>query len=221
MCGRFALFSKVDVIRQYADLIDANIEWSPHYNISPGMMLPVLIAKNQTPVIALQKWGFVPDFAYGRGKEMKIFSPINVKSETINDKPMFRNSFKNRRCLIPANGFYEWRKSDRQPFFITVKKMQLLFLAGIWNTGKRITPTIPDNFAIITTKANEKLIPIHQRMPVIINPEKIEDWLLGNKQDKLVKMLAPFPEEEIDIRPVTRKVNFSKINHAGLIENTS
>ncbi|MBW6516708.1 MAG: SOS response-associated peptidase [Candidatus Cloacimonetes bacterium] len=218
MCGRFALFSNIKVILEYADLIDSDIEWSPHYNISPSMMIPVLIKNSKTPVIDLQKWGLIPNFSYSTDKEKNAFSVINAKSETITTKPMFKNSFKYRRCLIPANGFYEWRKSDRQPFFIRVKDLPLIFFAGIWNSPKVENHTMPNNFTIITANANEKLQPIHNRMPVIFRPEQIHAWLFNSNQTELIEMLKSFPEEDMIIEPVSREVNYSRMDHPGLIE---
>jgi len=218
MCGRFALFSNIEVIMKYANLIDSNISWSPHYNIAPSMEMPVIINKEGSPVVTSQKWGFIPDFVYKSKSQVKTFAPINVKSETIDQKPIFRNSFRKRRCLIPVNGFYEWRKADRQPFFIYVKDLPLFFFAGIWNSNRDEKSSEPANFAIITTEANEKILPIHNRMPVIIDPEKMNEWLSSEGQDELKNLLIPYPDDYIELYPVSKAVNYNKNNFEGLIK---
>ena len=208
MCGRFALFSNINVILKYADMIEQDMEWRPHYNIAPSMIVPVIRGEKNTAAISFQKWGYLPHFFRDNDKGSKSFAPINVKSETITEKPIFRESFKKRRCLVPANGFYEWRKPDRQPFFITLRETPLMLFAGIW---------IPDTFAIITTEANEILRPVHDRMPVIIHPKKMRDWLFSGDQDDLKEILAPYPSEEMELRPVSKEVNKSGTDHPGLI----
>lgn len=219
MCGRFALFSNIDVILQYADLIDSDMEWTPHYNVSPGMFLPVLAANGRKLQLSKKKWGFIPSFAYYSENEERMFSIINAKAETISEKASFRCSFKNKRCLIPANGFYEWRKSDRHPFYITLKDQPLLLFAGIWNTPPKKMKPAEETFAIITTTANETLMPLHQRMPLIINPDKVSDWLFNPGQNNLKELLLPYPGNDMEIRPVSKEVNYSKIDHAGLISS--
>jgi|SRR5690554_1566872 len=221
MCGRFALFSNIEIIMKYADLIDNNISWSPHYNISPSMEIPVLIYRDESPTITVQKWGFVPDFVYKSEPKNKSFAPINVRSETIEEKPIFRNSFREKRCLIPTNGFYEWRKSDRQPFFIHVRDIPLFFFAGIWNSNREDISSQPATFAIITTRANKKILPIHVRMPVIVHPEKMQEWLSPARQDVLKDLMNPYPDEDIELNPVSKAVNYNKNNEDGLIKPVS
>ena len=218
MCGRFALFSNIEVILKYADLIDNDLEWRPHYNVSPSMVVPVIISDNNHKVLDRQSWGYLPNFSRPSADKKSIFSIINAKSETISEKPIFRTSFQKRRCLIPANGFYEWRKADRQPFFISIKEQPLIFFAGIWNAQDIASQTSPRSFAIITTNANSKLEPIHHRMPVIIHQEIITEWLFSSDQKHLLDMLKPYPAEEMLTQPVSKEVNQSRINHPGLIQ---
>jgi putative SOS response-associated peptidase YedK len=218
MCGRFALFSKIDVIMKYADLIESNVEWSPHYNIAPSISIPVLLNNNNKIELSYRKWGYMPDFVYHSSSGKQPFTIINAKSETITEKPTFKGSFDKRRCLIPANGFYEWRKADRQPYYITVKDEPLFFFAGIWNDPQADFPENEKAFAIITTKANGQLLPIHHRMPVIINPSSFRDWLFSTDQSALLEMLKPYPVNKTLIQPVSKEVNNSAVNHQSLIE---
>ena len=218
MCGRFALFSNIDVILKYADLIDSDLQWTPHYNISPSMAVPVLINKSNQIAIDMQKWGYIPGFTTAHSQNKSIFTIINAKAEMINEKPLFKTSFLKRRCLIPANGFYEWRKDDRQPFYITIKDQLMIFFAGIWNSPHTADQTTQGNFAIITTNANSELEIIHQRMPVIIHPGRIKEWLFASDQLLLQDMLRPYTPEETLVQPVSREVNHSKIDHPELIK---
>ena len=217
MCGRFALFSDISVIKKFADLFDSNLNWAAHYNIAPSLDIPVIINHGGKRLLTTLKWGFVPDFA--KDGDNSGFSIINAKAETLAVKPSFKTVYKKMRCLIPANGFYEWRKSDKQPFFMTVKDTPLIFLAGIWNRYEtRNSISIQGNFAIITTNANRSLEPIHHRMPVIISPDDADRWLFQNGKSTLDDLLMPWSDENLIINPVSREVNYSNVNHPGLIE---
>jgi putative SOS response-associated peptidase YedK len=217
MCGRFALFSDINVIKNYAQLFDNNLNWSAHYNIAPSLEIPVIINSHGKRYLTMLKWGFVPDFA--RHGDNSGFNIINAKAETLAIKPSFKQVYKKNRCLIPANGFYEWRKKDKQPFYVTVEGEPLLFLAGIWN--KPVEKTQLGTFAIITTNANSTLEPIHHRMPLILTEENLNRWLFQEGKNSLEDVMEPYPDEGLKIYPVSREVNYSSVNHPGLVERVT
>ncbi len=217
MCGRFALFSNIQVILKYAEYFNSEFEWSPNYNVSPGTVVPIIISKDNKTLLVDYRWGLIPDYIDLEEKGSSGFKIINAKGETITKKTTFKGAFKSRRCLIPINGFYEWQKPDKQPFFIKLKKHKLFFLAGICNYPKPKTNNTSGNFAIITTKANRVIEPIHQRMPVIIKPEDLQKWLRNSTKNCLDEFILSNREEDMEIYPVSKEVNYSGINHPELV----
>ena len=180
------------------------------YNVSPSSNIPVVKLDNGERVLESMHWGFIPHWA----KDTKI-QPINAKSETVNSKPFFRSAFKKSRCLIPANGFYEWlRMGDhKQPYYFRLKDDDLLAFAGLWDHWENPEGQSIDSCTIITTVANDVMKPIHDRMPVILDPEDYEDWLeKGGKE-----LLQPYAGEMV-CYPVSTVVNNPRNNGKDLIE---
>ena len=183
MCGRFALWSDRNRLISHYGLSGAP-EYGAAYNIAPSSHIPV-IRLHPGKELALCHWGFVPHWA--RDAKLK---PINAKAETIAEKPFFRDAFRQRRCLVPANGYYEWKAVNgrKQPYFIRLKETELFSFAGIWSSRQGPDGAI-ESCAIITTSAHEALAGIHHRMPVIIEPEDHAAWLHeGGKT-----LLKPYP----------------------------
>jgi putative SOS response-associated peptidase YedK len=188
------MFSKPEALaeRFHVELPRAPIKAT--YNAAPSQgLLTVLNA--EPDVITVSTWGFVPEWAAGR-KDVKPI--INARAETVATKPFFRQAFKTKRCLMLADGFYEWQraKGGKVPYRITLKTEELFAFAGIWSTIHDAAGKEQQTFAIITTEANELMAPIHKRMPVILQERDEEDWL--NPQvslDDAQAMLAPFPAE--------------------------
>ncbi len=205
MCGRFALFSDINVIKKYAD----ELVWKPHFNIAPGVSVPLLFSTPEGIKGNEMRWGFNICTA---GKKHHI---INVRAETIKEK--WQNSFPVNRCLIPANGFYEWRKDDRQPFYISSSASELIFFAGIYRISKEENSFFPieeKNFAIITIEANSLVKKVHHRMPVIIDPEMAKQWLSSPTE----AYLNPYPVNKTEVYSVSKLVNNSRSNSRELID---
>ncbi|HRQ31306.1 MAG TPA: SOS response-associated peptidase [Saprospiraceae bacterium] len=189
----------------------------PNYNVAPGQMHPV-ITNEQPETLRYFKWGLIPFWA----KDPKIgYSLINARAETLLDKPAFQGGFKNRRCLIPLDGFYEWRKQSSGislPFRFVLEQKDMFSVAGIWDTW-----TTPDKkeiltFSIITVKANETVNKIHGRMPAMLFPSDEKQWLDNSLSEKeLLGLLRPFPADKMFAYPVSTKVNSVRFNSPELI----
>ena len=217
MCGRFARFSSV---QKFAELFGtgAGFSLTPRYNIAPTQAL--LLARNATEgnreLVSLY-WGLIPYWS----KEARTgCSSINARAETVADKPTFRDAFRYRRCLIAADGFYEWRKLERtkQPYFIALKGREPFAFAGIWEHWARGDQSI-DSCAILVTEANELTKGIHDRMPVILAPEAYDPWMdrsLTNPEP-LKALLKPYPPERMVAYPVSTAVNDPKNDDPELI----
>ncbi len=216
MCGRFALFSDMMTIIKYCDALTGKIMWHPCYNIPPGSDVPLIVKENNSQVLSLVRWGFLPHFR--NGSKVITFNIINAKAETVAEKSVFKDAFENNRCLIPANGFYEWRSNDKQPYFFTLKDQQLFFFAGIRSgTIMQKKDVHVDTFAIITTTANDLVQRVHHRMPAILKEEHIGDWLFTKDVKKLQNMLNPYDSSAMSSIPVSREVNNTHNNYPQLI----
>lgn len=209
MCGRFTLRS-VDRIR-LALGNRINLDYvPPRYNIAPTQ--PVLtISENQLRELI---WGLIPNWS----KEPKGI--INARAETLDDKASFSESFQRRRCLILADGFYEWRRvgKSKQAFYFQKKDESAFAFAGIWDRWRTDDVTIK-SCAMVTTAANELLSPIHDRMPVMLREESYHVWLDSNvATGELKKLLEPYPSDEMKSHPVSSKVNYVDADNEELIE---
>ena len=214
MCGRFALYTSFQSIKEYADILAELEELEANYNVAPGQKIPIILRKNDGNYLELLKWGLIPFWA----KDPQIgYKMINTRAETINEKPSFKYAFQKRRCLVPANGFYEWRKKDKQPFYIHLKDRELFTFAGIWENWKSPEGKYIQTCSIITTSANDTLEKIHNRMPVILPKNSEMDWLSNEDQNELKNLLRPYPAEEISFFKVSHNVNSVKNNQPELI----
>jgi putative SOS response-associated peptidase YedK len=163
------------------------------------------------------RWGLIPFWS----KEAKTpYSTINARAETVATKPTYRQAFKQRRCLIPANGFFEWHKLDhgKQPYYIHLKDKRLMAFAGLWEHWEKEGQII-ESCSIIVTTANSLMTEIHDRMPVILKPEDYAIWLDPNLQDAktLQSLLEPYPASEMTIYPIGTEVNSPRHNHPDLL----
>jgi putative SOS response-associated peptidase YedK len=192
MCGRFTLKSPGRI--KFARVDGSNLPpLFPRYNIAPSQNVLAVVQNDGEREAAFLQWGLIPSWS----KEGKGF--INARSETIEDKPSFSESFHRRRCLIPADGFYEWQRSGKiaQPYFFHMKDESPFAFAGIWDEWQGDGKVIA-SCAIITTTANELLASIHDRMPVILRPELEDSWLNDESEPVILRnLLAPFPASEI------------------------
>ncbi len=215
MCGRFALYSSFQAIKDYADLLNEIGEIDANYNVAPGQEIPIIINKDQQNILKTCKWGLIPFWA----KDEKIgYKLINTRGETIAEKPSFKFAFQQRRCLIPANGFYEWRKNDKQPFYINLRDRELFSFAGIWEIWKSPAGKQISSFSIITTASNEKLNNIHHRMPVILRKDHEETWLKEDSSTILQELLHAYTNKDILFHPVSNDVNSVRNNYPELIK---
>jgi putative SOS response-associated peptidase YedK len=205
MCGRFTQTA----LERYADLFEASagVLMHPSYNIVPSQQVVVCRRSEMGwRELSLLRWGLIPHWA----KEPKTgYSMINARAETIADKPAYRDAFKKRRCLIPTDGFYEWKpgKPRKQPYFIHRKDGEPFAFAGLWERWELEDLRI-DSCTIIVTGANKLIMPIHDRMPVILDRRDYERWLdPGQSSEDLLTMLNPYPETEMEAYPVGLAVN--------------
>lgn len=215
MCGRFALYSSFNVIKEYADILNEIEDLDINYNVAPGQIIPIIMMREKKKILEPAKWGLVPFWT----NNPKIGSSlINARADSVSIKPSFKAAFKYRRCLIPANGFYEWRKKDKQPFYINLINREIFTFAGIWEEWHHPDGTLLRTCSIITTEPNEIIQNIHDRMPVILTPKAEEKWLVQNDQKKLLNLLIPFDSNEMQKHPVSNAVNSYKNNDAQLLK---
>jgi putative SOS response-associated peptidase YedK len=211
MCGRFALKNPPISIQEHFHLPE-KVDLSPRYNIAPSQKTAVIrhLPGEGFRRLDMLRWGLIPPWA----KDMKIgYRLINARSETLDQKPSFRAAFKKRRCLVAADGFYEWQHygKTKQPFYIHLKKGNLFGFAGLWESWKDPDGKIIESCTIITTSANELISQIHDRMPVILRPEQYDAWLLDSSAaDTLQQFLAPYPASEMEAYRVGPEVNSPK-----------
>lgn len=208
MCGRFSLTASPEDVRELFGY-DAHPNFPPRYNIAPTQPIAIVRHENGARHFALARWGLIPGWV----KDPDDFPlMINARSETAHLKPAFRGSMRHHRCLIPANGFYEWRRGPdnrKQPYWIVPKDGGLIGFAGLWCDWLGADGSELDTAAFLTTQANATLAPIHHRMPVVIAPSDFDRWL--DTRDVSVKeamtMLRPAQEDLFDAIPVSSRVN--------------
>jgi len=216
MCGRYDLNTPPIKLktRFQTDFGRIAQELSPRYNIAPSMRVPVIRIERGERCAAMTTWGLVPSWA----TDVSGIKPINARGESIAEKPMFRDAFMRRRCLIPADGFYEWKRSPlgKQPWRFTMADKEPFAMAGIWEEwGKEADKR--ETCAIITIGANELMAPIHDRMPVIVSPETYARWL-DPANESASELLVPYPAEEMLAYAVSTRVNTAKNDDPALIE---
>ena len=219
MCGRFVRHSSLRLIEQTFNVDAAGIQTAPSYNIAPGQRVLAVIG-GEHPRLAELHWGLVPFWA----KSTQIGGRmINARVETVAEKPSFRNAFAKRRCLIVADGFYEWKgaKGDKQPFYFTLPDGCPFGFAGLWEVWGQTDSSEPyRSCAIITTEASESVRTVHHRMPVILHPQMHAAWLDASTRDtdRLKHILSDSIFSQLIHRPVSRKVNSTRNNDPGCIE---
>ena len=214
MCGRFQLSGKGKHISERYSVEVFDDIYNPNYNCAPSQNLPIITNINPTK-LSYFKWGLIPFWA----KDPKVgFRNINARAETILEKPSFRHSFNKRRCIIPANGFYEWRQdSDKTPYRIFLKTENVFSMAGIWDTWKDAENKEFNTFSILTTVATEKIKIIHNRMPVILRPDIEKEWLSDLPGDKLQAYIKSYDAKKLEFYPVSKRINSPKHNDPDLI----
>ena len=219
MCGRFVRHSSLRLIEQTFNVDAAEVQAAPSYNISPSQKV-LAVMGNSSFFLTELHWGLVPFWA----KDPQIGNRmINARMETVAEKPSFREAFARRRCLVVADGFYEWKgaKGDKQPYYIRLPDGSPFGFAGLWESWKGADTTEPyRTCAIITTEASETLRGIHHRMPVILHPDKHAAWLDTATQDpeRLKHILSEGFFREFISHPVSRRVNSTRNNDPDCIQ---
>ncbi|HWZ41976.1 MAG TPA: SOS response-associated peptidase [Candidatus Saccharimonadales bacterium] len=215
MCGRYRLTATERYIAEHFNL-DAEPVWPARYNIAPGQPALVVRQAPKSPLreSSLLRWGLVPYWAKGPSIGYRT---INARSEAAAEKPAFREALKQRRCLVPTDGFYEWQKlgpKDKQPYNIGLKDNGLFAFAGLWESWRDPADKSPgavplETFTILTTSANPLVAAVHDRMPVILAPEDYDLWLDPGTTDpaRVVELLRPFDARLMKTYPVSKRVN--------------
>jgi len=224
MCGRYLLRSPVDALRRAFGFVETP-NLAPRYNIAPTQAAPAVRQRREPAgerTIQLLRWGLVPSWA----KDLTIGARlINARAESLAEKPSFRSAFRKRRCLVPADGFYEWRAEGKrkQPYLIARRDEAPFAFAGLWERWtpkeKGTGPEFIDSFTIVTTDANALLKPLHERMPVILAPSDYSRWLDPDATiENLTSLLRPAPENWLEFYPIDPRVNAVRNDDAKLIE---
>lgn len=223
MCGRFTQSHNAEAIAQAFNLKEVP-ELNPRYNVAPTQMVGTVLKPENTDErqFKMLYWGLIPSWA----KDKKMGSNlINARAETVAEKPAFRSAFKRRRCLVVADGFYEWKQvgGKKQPFYIHLPDKQPFGLAGLWEHWEEAEGEIIESCTIITTAANELMQPIHERMPVIINPQDYDLWLDREvqKPELLQPLLKAYPSDRLTAYPVRTLVNKATQDSPELIEKAA
>ena len=211
MCGRYTLATPDPRTLRARFALGEAVRVERRYNVAPGDDVLAVLMGQRGPEGARLRWGLVPPWA-GDGARQGM---INARAETVRAKPAFRSAFERRRCLIVADGFYEWCRPDghgpraaRQAYWITRADGAPFAFAGLWASARTPTGATWRTCAIVTTAASRRLAPIHDRMPVILDPEAEHAWLRSDRPaDALMTLLRPLPDERMALRPVGSAVN--------------
>ena len=222
MCGRYSL-AKTNFKKRFG-VLESTTPYDISYNISPSTINPVIV-RNSLNSVVLMKWGLIPFWA----KDPKIgYRMINARAEDIQNKPAFRTPIKSQRCLIPATGFYEWKRlnlegiEEKIPFYIHLQKQEIFSFAGVYDVWTDAEDKKLYSYAIITTSANEIMRNIHDRMPVILDVNNEDKYLNKNtKLSEILNMLGPFSSGEMDSYPVSKSVNDSRNDVPEIIKKIS
>jgi putative SOS response-associated peptidase YedK len=222
MCGRFTLVTDPEKLMSRFHLQELPFDLTPRYNIAPGQPIPVILADGGRRRIGQLRWGLVPSWA----QDEKIgYKMINARAETLQEKPAFRRLFERKRCIIPADGFYEWMQQGKgkHPMRITMKDGSLFAFAGLYDTWTRPDGEKLSTCTIITTKPNKIVADIHDRMPVILRREDRSLWLDRDHfdADLLQSLLIPYDEAEMRAYPVSAIVGNAKNDVPECIEEIS
>jgi putative SOS response-associated peptidase YedK len=210
MCGRYKLSRRKQVVEEYFDCTSDEPDWSPRYNIAPTQPIPVIRQNPKEPVreLSLMRWGLIPSWARDPSVAARM---INARSETAATKPAFRDALKFRRCLIPADGFYEWQKTGtgKQPYCFEVNEGELFGFAGLWDRWKNPSGVWVETCSILTTTPNALTSAVHDRMPVILDPDGYDLWLDPGMRDVSVvsDLLKPFDACLMRCYPISTRIN--------------
>ncbi len=210
MCGRYRLSRRKQILAEHFDAISDTEDWTPRYNVAPTQPVPV-IRQHPTELtrhLSLMQWGLIPSWSKDASGAARM---INARSETAHALPAFRDAMKHRRCLVPADGFYEWKRSGsgRQPYCFEVRDGRLFAFAGLWEGWKNPSGSWIKTCTILTTTPNAVTSAIHDRMPVILDPSDYDLWLDPGLKDtiEIAGLLKPFDASAMRSYPVSSRIN--------------
>ncbi len=224
MCARFSLVTPLTELASYFEAgLDVEIDIPARANVAPTLEVPVIVGKSGDRHIKVLRWGLVPSWATTASAGAKF---INARSETAREKPAFREAFRRRRCIIPADGFYEWReesdevtldlgldpspngKTKKQPYHFRQKDGHPMSLAGLWERSQDANDRILESFTILTTEPNKTLQEFHDRMPCILHRADIDIWLQEDVPlEALMPFLQSFPDDQIEVEKADPRIN--------------
>jgi len=217
MCGRYAITTVPEAMRALFGYLD-NPNFPPRYNVAPTQPVPIVRMFEGRREFALVRWGLIPAWV----KDPRAFSLlINARGESAAEKPAFRNAMKRRRCLFPADGFYEWKQEagGKRPWFVRLKSAQPMAFAGLWESWMGPNGEEMETAAIVTTTASRSIAHIHDRMPVIVPPEAFDFWLDPNVDAEMASaLIVPAPDAQLEFFEVSTAVNRTANDSAMLIE---
>jgi putative SOS response-associated peptidase YedK len=224
MCGRFAFFSAHEAVARLFGIADVpGVE--PRWNIAPTQFVAAVRESARTPArrLALLYWGLVP---YWAGEKSVGARMINARCETLKDKPAFRDAYRRRRCVVPADGYYEWQRAGavRQPYYIGLASGEPFGIAGLWEFWRDPATGDPlESCTLVTTPPAGSIAHLHDRMPAILPSERYAEWLDPRNEDleRLDRLLVPYDAAALSARPVSRRVNDARNEGAELIEPAS
>lgn len=222
MCGRFVAWTDPDGLARFLMVDDRDADdLPPSYNVAPTHEVYAATVRDHRRTLVTLRWGLVPSWAHDAHTAGQR---INARAETAADKPAFRDAFARRRCLIPANGFYEWRTGPggtKVPHYIARTDGGLLAFAGIWSSWRGPDRDVPlYTCAILTTAANARVADLHDRMPVVLPPHAWDEWLDPDHPapHALRRLLVPAPDEALRVHAVSQEANSPRNNHPGLVD---
>ncbi|HIH03730.1 MAG TPA: SOS response-associated peptidase [Methanoregulaceae archaeon] len=216
MCGRYSLICTDDLGNRFR-VYEPTLGRRSKFNVAPSQTMPVVVQRERTELVPME-WGLVP---HGAKDPAAARRPINARAETLAERPMFRGLLKENRCLVPASGFYEWKRDGgrKAPYYLRLRDTDLFAFAGLYDVWRDPTGNAHPTYTIITTAANEIVAPLHDRMPAILRPGNEDRWLSGGQPapEELLSLLGPYPAGSMDAYPVSTRMNSPAADDPSLI----
>ncbi|MCA9833244.1 MAG: SOS response-associated peptidase [Thermomicrobiales bacterium] len=220
MCGRYPLDAQAlsKLLEEFPFRDESDFQ--PNYNAAPTQQLPVIINTDGSFEIRLMHWGLIPGWLKP-GEKPKV-TPFNARSETLTEKPMFRKLVRNHRCIVPASGFYEWKRTgaQKQPYYIHLADQPIMLMAGLFDFGRDDEGESQGSYTILTTTPNDVMAEVHDRMPVILHPDDVPLWMDEDITEigPLESLLQPIAGAELEMYPVSMAVNNARNNGPELLK---
>ncbi len=214
MCGRFAQVIKHNYLKKYLDeLANPELTIPINFNVSPTQQACTIFSDSNKIIQDFMQWKLVPAWA----NDSSPYNIINTRLESITEKAVWRGLFRHKRCLIPVNGFYEWHKKTKQPYFIKSEDAELMFLAGIYDIKEFADGSLLPSFSILTKEANEQVSELHHRMPIILPYNQLEDYIINPNYQEVLTNCYTQKEKMLRIYPVSKAVNKTSNNYPELV----